>query len=798
MEIKEGGAIYVNGRYVESLLLNGKDFFKGNNNVMLNNLAAYTVKDIQVYDKRSDLGEFLGTESESQKEYVMDVKLKKDYNGGWMINAEGGYGTNDRYLGRLFVVNFNSRNRFTFIGNTNNLGSNERPGQDRGFNFLNNSNATQYGRSDLVDGGLDYYIERDKKKFTGNTYITSLYNNTTITTSSVNFLPQGNNYSYSRNKSKASNLKVDTWHLISNSSDYLYWQVTPSYHYANSDGSSAAAQALFNSELSGTQWTGLLGRLMSGDVTPEMRDSLINQSLRTSGNSSIRNHASTQAQAHIKFRGSSDYISSELNANYVYSHLYDHNRYLINYGDEAIPGLGQKQRTAERPDREYSIAAHAQYNYVVDSKTTLSLRYGFAEYWHDRSSNLYMAQIQAEATGRFDLLALEQMKETLDAANSFESHDHNSTHTIIPRFEKEMEVSSGKLRFKVEVPTNITTKRLHYTRGSVDVSPQRTWGLVDGNLLGLIFQKDTERAMHYYNIGYRLSSAAPDLERMIDMVNDADPLNIYLGNPDLKTSCTHGLALNTSHWIKSSQTSVYAYINGSYVQRAIVSGYALDPNTGVRRFKAYNVDGNWSLSGRGGFSTSLGSRKQWSPGVNVLATYQKYTDMIGLGVIEPEQSKSYALTLSLRPEVSYEAFGWQFNLGVSGQWTRSKNSGLYGTAPDNVGFVNPYFWAGGKLPANFRLMTNVQMYKRVGMSDSALNKPQWLWTMSLEYVPDKKWVISLDGFDILRQLSPAQVTVNSQGRVETYTNTLPSYFMARVQYHISISPKKEIVQPRYY
>ncbi|MDE7377252.1 MAG: hypothetical protein K2N16_10450, partial [Muribaculaceae bacterium] len=428
VEIKDGGAIYVNGRYVESLLLNGKDFFKGNNNVMLNNLAAYTVKDIQVYDKRTDLGEFLGTESESEKEYVMDVKLKKDYNGGWMINAEGGYGTNDRYLGRLFVANFNSRNRFTFIGNTNNLGSNERPGQDRGMNIMQIANGDQSGRSDLIDGGIDYYFERDKKKFTGNTYVTSLRNNLTTTTSAVNFLPQGNNYSYSRSKSKTTNLKVDSWHFFGNSSDYLYWQVTPSYHYANSDGSSAAAQALFNSELSTDQWTGLLGRLMAGDVTPEMRDSLINQSLRTSGNSSIRNHASTQAQAHIKFRGSSDYISSELNANYVYSHLYGHNRYLINYGDEAIPGLGQKQRTADRPDREYSIAAHAQYNYVVDSKTTLSLRYGFSEYWHDRSSNLYMAQIQAEATGRFDLLALEQMKETLDAANSFESHDHNSTH----------------------------------------------------------------------------------------------------------------------------------------------------------------------------------------------------------------------------------------------------------------------------------------------------------------------------------------------------------------------------------
>ena len=42
VELKEGGEIYVNGRYVENLLLNGKDFFKGNRQMMLENLGAYT------------------------------------------------------------------------------------------------------------------------------------------------------------------------------------------------------------------------------------------------------------------------------------------------------------------------------------------------------------------------------------------------------------------------------------------------------------------------------------------------------------------------------------------------------------------------------------------------------------------------------------------------------------------------------------------------------------------------------------------------------------------------------------
>ena len=44
VELKRDGRILLNGKQVESVLLNGKDFFKGDNTVLLDNLPAYTVK----------------------------------------------------------------------------------------------------------------------------------------------------------------------------------------------------------------------------------------------------------------------------------------------------------------------------------------------------------------------------------------------------------------------------------------------------------------------------------------------------------------------------------------------------------------------------------------------------------------------------------------------------------------------------------------------------------------------------------------------------------------------------------
>ena len=76
VELKDDGGIYVNGEYVEELLLNGKDFFKGDNKVMLENIGAYTVKNIEVYRKQKDIDRVLG-EGYGVKSLAMDVKLKK-------------------------------------------------------------------------------------------------------------------------------------------------------------------------------------------------------------------------------------------------------------------------------------------------------------------------------------------------------------------------------------------------------------------------------------------------------------------------------------------------------------------------------------------------------------------------------------------------------------------------------------------------------------------------------------------------------------------------------------------------
>ena len=159
VELKEDGEIFVNGKKIENLTLNGADFFKGKNKIMLENLPHYTVKNVQVYNKRTPKSEFLGRDVED-KEYTMDVVLKKEYSVGGTVNLEAGYGTDDRYKARGFGLRYTDRTRAVFFGGMNNL--NEYIDYDSEGNARDRTQAS--GDRDLktVGGMWAYHAPEDR------------------------------------------------------------------------------------------------------------------------------------------------------------------------------------------------------------------------------------------------------------------------------------------------------------------------------------------------------------------------------------------------------------------------------------------------------------------------------------------------------------------------------------------------------------------------------------------------------------------------------------------------------------
>ena len=105
VELKDNGVIMYNGKQIASLLVNGKDFFKGDPRVALDNLPAYMVNEVKVYERETDFEKLTGQQLD-ERPLDMDVRLKKEYSIGWIANAEAAYGTGNKYLGRVFALRF--------------------------------------------------------------------------------------------------------------------------------------------------------------------------------------------------------------------------------------------------------------------------------------------------------------------------------------------------------------------------------------------------------------------------------------------------------------------------------------------------------------------------------------------------------------------------------------------------------------------------------------------------------------------------------------------------------------------
>ena len=139
VELKDNGEIFVNGKKIDNLTLNGADFFKGKNKVMLENLPYFTVKNIEVYNKQTEENKYLGIDDEDKKEYTMDVILKREYSIGGSANIEAGGGPSEggawRYKLKGFGLRFSDHTRAVLFGGMNNINeSMEYSGENSSYN----------------------------------------------------------------------------------------------------------------------------------------------------------------------------------------------------------------------------------------------------------------------------------------------------------------------------------------------------------------------------------------------------------------------------------------------------------------------------------------------------------------------------------------------------------------------------------------------------------------------------------------------------------------------------------------
>ena len=135
MEITEDGKVKFNGKEIDKITVGGRTFFFNDQSTALNNLPASVVDKIRVIERDSEQTRSSGIE-DGDKERVLDVGLKKEYEKGWFGNlgVKGGTTLGDKadenplrddrgflWAGNALVSAYSEKDQVTVIANGQNI-----------------------------------------------------------------------------------------------------------------------------------------------------------------------------------------------------------------------------------------------------------------------------------------------------------------------------------------------------------------------------------------------------------------------------------------------------------------------------------------------------------------------------------------------------------------------------------------------------------------------------------------------------------------------------------------------------
>lgn len=419
VELKDDGRILVNGRYVENLLLNGEDFFKGEPSVMLENLPAYAVKDVKVYDKDGELSEFLGKKT-GDEELVMDVRLKREYSVGWLANAEGAYGTEERYRARLFGLRFTPHTRFSAFANFNNMNENRQPGYNGEWSPAQLTGGLRSNKN----FGVNYMVnEKDGKyKLSGSASYLHYDTDVRSQTTGVNFLPDGDTYSKEAHEQFYCQTWFNTSHTFQFTWDKVFLNLQPSFNWGKWDDRNTYLSGTFNTAPEPYASGNLLDSLASPEAGDLMRRIAINRSKTAQNNKGNKTDAAFNAYSAIKTGIANDNLN--LYANVRYSDY--EQRWYEHYRLDYPAGGGQtdyrnKYTNDDGPIRNLNLNTGGEY--WLWFPCNLAIVPGYNYHWHDHTKRYELYRLDElagwEEDGDHPLGMLpseaELLQQTLDA-----------------------------------------------------------------------------------------------------------------------------------------------------------------------------------------------------------------------------------------------------------------------------------------------------------------------------------------------------------------------------------------------
>ena len=181
VQINEDGQVEVEGKVVNKLMVNGKDFFDGDTKLATKNIPSKAVDKVQVLRNYSEVSQ-LSSVRNNQDNVALNIKLKEGKENFWFGNVTAGAGASPDdalYLAQPKLFYYSPKYSLNFIGDLNNTGEValtrrdirgfgggfQAPGRssgtnlnlgDNSLNFLTNQNNALEIENKLASGNFSY------------------------------------------------------------------------------------------------------------------------------------------------------------------------------------------------------------------------------------------------------------------------------------------------------------------------------------------------------------------------------------------------------------------------------------------------------------------------------------------------------------------------------------------------------------------------------------------------------------------------------------------------------------------
>ena len=757
-QVNAKGEITAQGEKVQKILVDGEEFFSDDPGVVTKNLRADAIEKVQVFDKKSDQAAFTGIE-DGQRTKTINLQIKEDKKNGYFGKVEAGSNFGKYGQGKVMLNAFKGKQKLAGYATTAN-NQFETLNWDEARNYGDGGNmVTEVGEDGSVmmmySGDGDY---QENKGLPNQQTVGAFFGNkwkNLSTSNSGQFQRLGTDIKGSGfTKTLLDGYSLDSYNDNAQLSDKKRYKFSSTNEW-------------------GTDSTGLFKVVVKGANTLKssiadfegstLRDNLtkINQSNRSTTLSENDKALVSNFSFRKKFakKGRSISFTTDLNFN-------DKSQDATLKADNIFYTVGQSNRL-ENIDQQKgakqlgsSIASNLVYTEQISKKSFLLFKYGLSIGKNDAERNTFIQNNSGDYKTLIDSLS-----------NHFKFNTFNNNASISYRY------VAKKMNFVVGSGAG----RVNYQAADIEKSTTRT--LTFNNFLPTFSLDFKPKPQRKINLNYTGSTVNPTLQQIQPLIDNTDPLNINIGNPDLVQGFTNRINLTTSDYkvLKSRYISFNA--NFSNTSNAITNSSQIDAS-GKRTMKYVNVNGNYNYGFYLYYTMELHKGIYW--GSSIDRNNSRFINFIN-GTKNTNDNKAFSYSLNL----NYWGEGWfnfQSSIRIANNRTKST------IRPDVITKYTTYSGNGSlniklkKAKTFIDLWTEYMLYSKTDVFVNPQNL--FLFNPSIRKVFTKNDAleVKVTVFDLFNSNNDIQRNIGSNFISENINNTIKRNVMLGVVYNFKKQP----------